>query len=213
MSVTILGYWRDVPASVGRHARSVLITPSAPILTLTQGKLRAGLDWADGDPRDALMTGFIAAAQQKLETDTGLALLTQVRDLYYDAQLPPILQLPDQALPLQSVASVKAIDTAGVTQTVNAAGYLVDLASARIGLAQGAWWPTDLRPFQPYVIRITAGYAAVGDVPPLLMHAVGLLTAHYATQGRDLTTAGTIITTTPMGYEDAIAPFCRVAAP
>jgi len=44
---------------------------------------------------------------------------------------------------------------------------------------------------------------------PLLVHAVGLLTAHYATLGRDLALAGMrgAMETVPMGYEEAIAPY------
>jgi hypothetical protein len=39
-----------------------------------------------------------------------------------------------------------------------------------------------------------------------LVQAVGLLTAHYATLGRDLALSGTM-TPVPMGYEEAIAPY------
>ena len=40
---------------------------------------------------------------------------------------------------------------------------------------------------------------------PLLVEAVGLLTAHYATFGRDLAISGPA-TRVPAGYDEAIAP-------
>lgn len=198
------------------HAVSVVVTPPAvEPLTVDQAKLRAGLDWIGGDARDALMTDFIKAARSKVERDTGLALLTQTRDIYLDG-LPGYsdrIRLPAQSMPLQAVLSVSTIDTAGNTNVLGAGNYVVDTASGRIGLAYGMTWPTDLRPFQPVVIRIRSGYADVEALTadaPLLVHAVGLLVAHYATAGRDLVTTGTIITETPHGYDEAIAGYLPI---
>jgi uncharacterized phiE125 gp8 family phage protein len=199
------------------HARSVLVTaPVIEPLSLAQAKLRAGLDWADGDPRDQLALDFLAAARAKVEQDTGLALLTQTRDVYLDAIYGSTIVLPDQSRPLQSVTSIKSTDTAGIVQTLDPLNYVVDLASGRIGLAIGGAWPSDLRPFQPYVLRIVAGWTSAAlllAAAPLLVHAVGLMVAHYATVGRDATTVGTIITTTPYGYDDAISGYVPVVVP
>lgn len=198
------------------HPVSVLVTPpTQEPLTVDQGKLRAGLDWDPGDPRDALMTGFIAAARHKVEQDTGLALLTQTRDVYYDAVLEDAITLPAQSLPLQSVASIKTTDTAGAVNTLATTEYTVDLVSGRISVSQTGVWPTDLRRFQPWVIRIVSGWAtpdALLAQAPLLVHAVGLLVAHYATRGRDLASADGI-TEVPYGYADVIVPHQMVNYP
>lgn len=204
--------WRQ-PAP---HAISVLVTPpTVEPLTLDQAKLRAGLDWAGGDPRDALMLGFIQAARAKVEQDTGLALLTQTRDVYLDAVARRTIDLPSQCRPLQSVTSVKSTDTAGVVNTLDPANYVVDLVSARIGLSVAGVWPTDLRYFQPWVIRIVSGYvdvAALTAAAPGLVHAVGLMTAHYATVGRDVAAVERVSgIEVPYGYDDAIAPYRHVA--
>jgi len=202
----------SVPVNVTVAGTGGTVTRTIPVepLTLTEGKLRAELSWATDAARDVLMNGFIAAARSKVEQDTGLALLSQVRDVYYDA-IAGDVTLPALSQPLQAVSFVKSTDTSDVLNTLAASNYVVDTVSGRIGLALGGSWPSDLRPFQPIVVRIVAGWATVADIPPLLIHAVGLLTAHYATQGRDLTTSGTIITTTPYGYEDAIAPYVSVS--
>jgi hypothetical protein len=120
-----------------------------------------------------------------------------------------VLRLPSGSKPLQAVTSISSVDTAGVLQVLAPDQYVVDLASARIGLALAGAWPTDLRPFQPYVLRIVSGYpsvAALTAAEPMLVHLVGRLVAHYATLGRDLVTIDPV-NDTPFGYEDDIAPY------
>jgi uncharacterized phiE125 gp8 family phage protein len=177
------------PAAVA----SVLVDgPAEEPLTIAEGKLRAGLDWPDGDPRDDLMASFIAAARNKVEQDTGLALLTQTRDVtwYWEPEAAPLqLPLPWQAAPVQSMT-----DPQGrvITATVIAGTLVLE-------------WST---PPVAGTYRIVAGWPSVDALKaeaPLLYHAVGLLTAHFATLGRDLasTDAATLV---PYGYEEAIAP-------
>lgn len=193
---------------------TVTRTIAAEPLTLAEAKLWAGLDWADGDPREALLTGFIASARRKVEQDTGIALLLTTFDVYLDA-LPrdrtPIA-LPWRPVPW--ITSVASIDTAGVTQTLDVSQYELDPGSevplpARVALSTVGAWPTDLRPFQPYVLRLVAGYpsvAALTAAAPLLVHAVGLLTAHYATLGRDFASVDAL-SEVPGGYADLIAAY------
>jgi len=197
-------------AAAGGAAGTVTRTAPREPLTIEEGKLRAGLDWVAGDVRDPLMAAFIAAARQKVELDTGVSLLYQVRDIYYDYLTEPWVILPNGALPLVEVLSVNSIDGAGQAHVMPAEHYIVDRRGARLGLVAGYGWPTDLRTFQPLRIQVLAGFADPAAIPPLLLHAVGLLTAHLATAGRDLATVGTIISTTPYGYDDAITPFIQL---
>lgn len=208
-------FWaQDAVYPAAPHALSVLVTPATlSVITLAQAKLRAGLDWPDGDARDELMLGFITAATRKVEIDTGLALLTQTRDVYLDVIQGSVVTLPAQSRPLQAVTSVKSTDTAGVVNTLTPSQYVVDLVGARVGLALGGSWPTDLRPFQPFVLRIVAGWttvAALTDAEPLLVHLVGRLAAHYATLGRDLASLDPA-TEVPFGYEDDVAAYRPVS--
>src|SRR5882672_2904249 len=108
---------------------SVLVAgPAFEPLTLDEGKLRAGLDWTAGDPRDDLMKGFIAAARQKVEADTGLALATQTRLVTF-AATDGVMPMPWQTMPLQSIT--------------DPAGVLVDWSryAPNIGARQ-LLWPT-----------------------------------------------------------------------
>jgi uncharacterized phiE125 gp8 family phage protein len=179
-------------------------------LTLEEGKLRAGLDWAPGDARDALMENFIASARRQVENDTQLAIRLQMRDVFVDTLDyglgAPGPRWPGQSLPLWAVHSVSWADTAGTLQPVPASVYEVDLVSGRVGLAPGQTWPTGtMRSLSPWVLRIVAGYPSKAAIPADLIDAIGVLTAHKATVARDLAITGTIIATVPMGYEEIIA--------
>jgi uncharacterized phiE125 gp8 family phage protein len=195
--------WPTCPPTI--HA--VLAVPiAAEPLTLDEGKLRAGLDWIVGDPRDPLMLEFISAARQQVEQDTGIAVPVQLRDLFLDT-LPIIIawqDLPPQTMPLRNVESVTAIDSSGAATVLPPADYVATISNAGVTLSI-VNPPADA---QRWIVRVEAGFDVI---PPSLLQAVGLLTAHYATIGRDLTITGTIVAVTPLGYEEAIRPFVRMA--
>jgi uncharacterized phiE125 gp8 family phage protein len=180
--------------------RSVLAQPiAAEPLTLDEGKLRAGLDWTAGDPRDELMLGFISAARQQVEQDTGLALPVQTRDLFCDV-LPsavPWRQLPAQSSPLTAVTTVTAVDSLGAQTVLDPTAYTVTITNDTFTLAV----PTPPADTQRWIVRITSGFPTL---PPSLLQAVGLLTGHYATVGRDLSIDERRIGLTPLGYTDTI---------
>jgi uncharacterized phiE125 gp8 family phage protein len=189
----------EVPQSV----YSVLIEPpTEEPITLEEAKLRAGLTWADGDPRDALMGDHIKAARAKVELDTGLALLTQTRDVYFSLDpmlFTGIVPLPGQCSPVQSIQDVTPAASSSATP------WRPDRAFGMAGRSVEAATPTG-------VYRIVAGWPTAADLrahAPLLFQAVGLLTAHYATVGRDLAIPGAIART-PAGYDEAIAPYALV---
>jgi uncharacterized phiE125 gp8 family phage protein len=166
------------------HATWTRVPPAAadPI-DLATAKLYARLATTDTS-LDTILPGVITTMRRKVEQDTGIALLQETYDVAFDRW--PIDRTPI-ALPWRpviSVTSVKSYDTAGVLQTLDPSNYLLDPSSevaipARLGLTISGSWPTDLRPFQPYVVRLVAGYASAPAIPPPLVHAVGLLVAAY----------------------------------
>jgi len=124
-----------------------------------------------------------------------------------------VLTLPALSKPLQAVVAVSSIDSAGAVQVLNPSNYDVDLVSGRLGLSLAGAWPTDLRPFQPYVLRIVSGWPSVAALQadePMLLHLLGRLVAHYATFGRDLATIDPL-TAVPFGYDDDVAPYRPVS--
>ena len=183
-------------------AWSVLITPpTEEPITLEEAKLRAGLDWPTTDPpdpRDQLMRDHIAAARSQVERDTGLALLTQTRDVLFVTLPSGLVALPMQALPLQAVVSVTPIDPGAVYALPSGAYSAVrEVPPEFAGVPAG-------------VARVTVGWLDAADLrlrAPLLVQAVGLLCAHFATAGRDAVVTGTTAETVPLAYEEAIASY------
>lgn len=68
--------------------------------------------------------------------------------------------------PVQTVDSIKYIDTYGVQQTLPAINYLVDNVSepARVAPAYGYAWPTTQQRINAVEVTFTAGYSA-GQIP------------------------------------------------
>jgi uncharacterized phiE125 gp8 family phage protein len=186
---------------------SVLVTPpTEEPLTVDEAKLRAGLEWAPTDPREALVPKYIAAARHLVERETGLALLTQTRDIYfwpYDPTQP--LPLPSQSTPLQQITGLVEWAPSDLVPTPLGPakramqGLVVPKPQTGVPIGAGA------------KMTIVAGWPTAADLAteaPTLVQAVGLLVAHMLTLGRDLAITGAVaaISETPQGFEDCIAP-------
>jgi hypothetical protein len=160
--------------------------PTFEPVTLDEAKLRAGLDWPTGDPRDALMKAFITAARQKVELDTGLALPQQTRRVTVQVEAGATWPMPAQTIPTQSITPEAGAPAVVLTPE----GWTMPIATNGSYLVV-AGWPTA---------------EALAAEAPLLVQAVGLLVAHLATLGRDLATVDEPYLV-PLGYDEAIQPF------
>jgi len=199
--------WTTVAALPVRVAKTA---PTDEPLTLDEGKLRAGLDWAVGDPRDALMQAFIAAARQYVEQRTARAIASQAHQLFYDSAgivVGTLLAVPGSSQPVISVAAVTSTDAAGVDHVLDAAAYVVQPGRGLVQLLGPL--PTDVRPLEGWRVDLTCG---TDPLDPGLVQVIGLLTAHYATLGRDLASI-TPALDVPHGFEDALAPFVPQVIP
>jgi uncharacterized phiE125 gp8 family phage protein len=113
-----------------------------------------------GDP---LLSILIKSARQYAEQLLGRYLVTQTIDLYLD-------EFPQHEInlrPLQSVSAITYVDTAGATQTLSAADYIVDSTGtpARITPAYGVSWPSTRDQVNAVKVRFVAGYGAASAVP------------------------------------------------
>lgn len=113
-----------------------------------------------GDP---LLSILIKSARQYAEQLLGRYLITQTIDLYLD-------EFPGWEInlrPLQSVSAITYVDTAGATQTLSAADYIVDSTGtpARITPAYGVSWPSTRDQVNAVKVRFVAGYGAASAVP------------------------------------------------
>lgn len=194
--------WVDIPYALKLVATPV--TPAVEPLTYDEVKAYPGLRLPD-DTDTAYLTGLITAARQKVESDTGLRLITQNWDLSLDAFPTDAISVPIG--PLQSVTSIKTTSVAAVESTVSVTNYQVDTASnpPRILLSDSGAWPGDIRLHQGIVIRLVVGYGLTGaSVPAPLLEAMRIaIRCWYAPLG------GTPLALPPpwMGYDALIAPY------
>jgi hypothetical protein len=186
-----------VPWTQPRAGYSQLVTPPAvEPFTVKEAKVLAAMTWPETtppDPRDQMMTDFIAAARSQVEHDTGLALLTQEHDVYV---LDPVcfVSLPVQCTPVQTISALGPLPAASSWGlTASGRGFVLARPTTGVWRVKSGW---------PDV-------AALKQEAPGLMHAVGLLVAHFATIGRDIYITGAVasVNLVPLGYEEAIAPY------
>jgi len=188
---------------------SVLVTPpTEEPITVQEAKLRAGLDWAPTDPREALVPKYIAAARHLVEKETGLALLKQTRDIYfcpYDPTQP--FPLPSQSTPLQEIVSLVVWEPPLLLPTPQF-GPAKRALQAVIPSPQDWTLPPAGAAAKMTIISGWPDVATLALDAPTLIQAVGLLVAHMLTLGRDLAITGAVaaISSTPQGFEDCIAP-------
>jgi hypothetical protein len=141
------------------------------------------------------MKAFIAAARQRVEQDTGLALITQTRAVTMTLWPGNVIPLPSQAMPLQSIT-----DPAGNQLTKEQVIF-----DRQLGLltVPGAYdWPES-------TWTIVAGWLDAATLlaeAPMLWQCVALVTAHLATAGRDMVVDSQAVPV-PFGYDDMIQPF------
>jgi uncharacterized phiE125 gp8 family phage protein len=180
-------------------ALTLVTAPAAEPLSATEAKdhLRE-----DGTGQDSLITSLIVAARQYGETVTRRAWVTQTWDLKLDGF--PACGVIDVPLPpLQSVTSVTYLDESGVSQTLSAGSYTVDIAGepGRIVRAYGAAWPTTRYGTPSAVtVRFVAGYGLAVAVPDVLKHAMRLMIGHWYAN-RENVALGTIATEVPFAAD------------
>lgn len=192
-----------------------ITAPSVEPITLADAKLFMRVD---DTYQDDVITLLIVAAREYAERYTGRAFVTQTRELTLPC-FKPVISIPNP--PLQSIESVKYIDTAGVLQTVSASEYQVDAYDepGRVASAYGYYWPaTRLGDFNAVRIRYVCGYAEIGSptgddpadgVPELVKQWLRVRVAqHY--EHREAVVAGTIVAPLPADFVDGMLNPLRV---
>jgi len=120
---------------------------------------------------------------------------------------------PWLTLPIGSVLAVTSITStndAGVATVLAPSAYVVDLAStpARLGLAAGGTWPSDVRALQGVAIRVEVGLV---PVPEDLVHALRLLVGHYYENRMASVGDERVDAALPFGVDELLAPYEMVS--
>ena len=133
----------------------------------------------DHSTQDTLIDTLVQTARERVENDTGQALITQTWDIWLDA-FPSERVFTIPKVPLASVTSIKSYDDDDTESTFSDAKYFVDTVGDRIALNTDDDWPTDLRAVNAAVIRVVVGYGATGaSVPAPLNLAIYQLVTHW----------------------------------
>lgn len=183
----------------------IMITaPAVEPISLAEAKAQCKVE-TDAD--DALISGMISAARAQAEHKLNRPLITQTWERVLDA-------FPEGAIllglgPVQSIASVKYYDLAGVQQTLDPATYSLDSDSNdRAGYvlpsASASTWPDTLDAANALRVRFACGYGASGAaVPPDI---IAWIKARVATlyKHRDETVVSTIVVQVPSGPLDSL---------
>lgn len=133
---------------------------------------------------ETLVDGFISAARQRFEAQTGRQVITATWELWLDAFPCGQFELPKA--PLQRVTSVTYTDPAGDAQVLATDAYTVhapvgvEAGRGWIAPAYGRTWPSTRDESGAVRIRYVAGYGhTYASVPELLRAALYLLVTDF----------------------------------
>lgn len=184
----------------------LLIAPAVKPLSLTE--LRSHLRIAPTDTTDdAYITTLLESATEQAEIVTGRAFITQTLKLVRDG-FPGSGIISLERPPLQSVTSIKYLDTTGVQQTLSTDVYSADIISSpgRIILKAGQSWPSTADQENAVEIEYVAGYGDdAADVPAPLRHGIRALVAHWYSN-REPIISGHIVADVPMTVDYLLLP-------
>lgn len=150
--------------------------PAKSPLTLTEAKRHLAVQ---SDDDDAHLSRLIDAATAWVESYTGRALITQTWTYTLD-EFPPCIVLPRPRL--QSVSSLKYIDSDGTQQTWTSSNYRVTSFSdpAVVEPAYNTSWPTIRTVVEAIEIEFICGYGDdPDDVPENIRHAIALIIGEW----------------------------------
>jgi uncharacterized phiE125 gp8 family phage protein len=159
----------------------VITAPSVEPVTLDEAKNHCRVD---GTEDDALIASLIVAARESAEHEIGRALCTQTRELILDS-FPPAFVL--RGSPIQSVVSVRYLDSDSVEVELDPQDYQLDNASepGYVVPAYGKAWPASFPVPNAVRVRYVCGYGVAADVPAAIkswiLLAVGTLHAQRET--------------------------------
>ncbi len=187
-----------------RYALTEVTAPAKEPLTRDEAKLHLRVE---DDEHDELIALQIAAARREAETFMGRSLITQTWDMDLDRFPAWAIEVPRPRL--QSVESIKHVDTSGVLRTLDASGYRVDTKRepGRITPAYGETWPAARAVMNAVTVRFKAGYGDEAEmVPADIRQALLLIVGRFYAHREDVRD-GMPATELPLGAQHLLRPY------
>jgi uncharacterized phiE125 gp8 family phage protein len=181
-----------------------LVTPAdGQVMTLESLKTFLRVDHTD---EDTVIQSLLSAATGQVEAFLKRQLLTATYDGFLD-KFPPGGVIECSLPPLQSVSSVKYVDSAGVEQTWDPGNYTVDTVAerGRIYPNYQITWPTTRGQRKAVTVRFIAGYGAQEDIPADIIAAIKILVATLFENREDYIT-GTVVHKLPFASKQLLLP-------
>lgn len=157
---------------MGRPTYAIVEAPESEPLTLAEAKAHLKVRH---DAEDDLITGGIVAARQYLESQWGLAIITQTWKVLLDEW--PASGVLLRPYPVASLASVGVWTGSAFTDQDLASYQLIEGRPAWVILENGAVSPSRTR--QGIKVQFVAGFGDADAVPETIKRAMLLLVAHW----------------------------------
>lgn len=143
-------------------AYKIITAPTEEPVSLNEAKIHCSEDGIEFDTM--FSTIIIPAARESAEHETGRALCTQTRELVLDA-FPNDFVL--SGAPIQSIVSIKYLDTSGAEQTLDPQDTILDKDSepGYLSPAYGKGWPETYAVPNAVRVRYICGYGDASQVP------------------------------------------------
>lgn len=151
---------------------AIITAPTAEPLTLTEAKLHLRVN---NTLENDLISALIVAARQFVEGYTWRPLMTQTIDVVFDTITDRTILI--NKAPIQSITSVKYLDSSNVEQTINSSLYVTDLLNSPCRVKLDSI-PTMKDTLNAFKIRIVAGYASAAVIPQTYKSAMLLIIGH-----------------------------------
>lgn len=184
----------------------VISAPATEPVTLADVKAQLGIPAGD-TASDTVITRRITEAREWVESFTGRRLITQTLEFVLSAFPDGPIKVP--AAPMQSVVSVKYLNTSNVLVTMSAAEYEADTYSTinhQIRPVYNSAWPDALDTWNAVRVQYVAGYGAASAVPGPIREAIMLIVGHWM-NFQPSVESGVTITRIPFAVEHLLAAY------
>ncbi len=191
---------------MAQYGLTLVTAPTIEPITSAEARLQCGIADDAAGYHDPKLLSLIKAAREKVETDTGRAVIAQTWDYTFDLWPYGLEAIYIPKAPVSAITSVKYYDTTNVEQTLATSVYktFLDREPAEIRLKKSQQWPFLYGEQGVITVRFVAGYGAAATAVPESLKAAMLLLVSDWFENRD---GERPTNTTPRAYDALIQKY------